>query len=475
MKGKNDFYTDLKKGFPHQPTKDQDQALRALSEFMFEARPEEIFLLKGYAGTGKTSLLKALTQSISNFGWRSAQMAPTGRAAKVMSNYSGRPAFTIHRSIYRLQAGRGGQLYFALRENKARNTLFIVDEASMIHDEYREGSSSLLSDLLEFVHSGYNCRLILVGDQAQLPPVGSEESPALSADYLLRHYQVKAKQIELKTVVRQEADSFILENATALRDLQAEPPFKNPVFDLGDDFFRLVSGFDAEDALQNAVSEVGKEEMAIIVRSNKRANLYNQQLRGRIMWQEDEISAGDLLMVVKNNYHWLKDLPGQEFIANGDILELMEIYELIDLYEHRFARVKIRFLDREDIQPFESILLLNVLNHPGPSFSFEDQAKLNRIIALDYQDMQSKAAQALALKNNPYANALQVKFAYALTAHKAQGGQWKRVFIEHPWRPEEEVTLDYLRWLYTAITRAQEKVYLLGFPDEYFGPDAPSF
>lgn len=465
---KRAFYTALKKAFPHLPTAGQLEAFKQLTLFSAEPRADLVFLLRGYAGTGKTSLIQALVQTLNQFERKAVLLAPTGRAAKVMSNYAHRPAFTIHKYIYRLQTDRRGFNIFRLRENKSRHTVFIVDEASMINDDRSDWSGSLLADLLEFVNSGHQCQLLLVGDTAQLPPVGSDESPALDADYLARLYGLENYGVELKEVMRQDQESQLLANATALRNLQMKFPYDQPVFKLGPDFLRLQEGFEVEDALNQAISEVGKEEMCIIVRSNKRANLYNQQLRRRVLWQEDEISTGDYLMVVKNNYHWLPDGHKAGFIANGDILELLEIYQYIDLYGKRFARVKLQFSDYKDAEPFETIVLLDTLEHPGPSLTWEEQRAFADEVALDYQDLPSKAAIMKELKDNPYLNALQVKFAYAITGHKAQGGQWKRVFVEHPWRPESEIDLDYLRWLYTALTRAREEVYLLAFPDEYF-------
>ncbi len=465
---KRAFYTDLKLAFPHHPTADQLEAFKQLTIFWVEKNRDQVFLLRGYAGTGKTSLIQALTKILPKYQAKSVLMAPTGRAAKVMSTYSGRPAFTIHKYIYQLQTDGRGSMLFKLRANKSRNTLFIVDEASMINDDRSQWSGSLLADLLEFVASGHQCQLLLVGDVAQLPPVNSENSPAIDGDYLARLYGMDHLGVEMKTVMRQEEDSMILVNATDLRDLQISSPYQQPCFQIGPDFIRLQEGFEVEDALNTAISEVGKEEMCIIVRSNKRANLYNQQLRNRILWQEDEISSGDFLMVVKNNYHWLPDGHKAGFIANGDILELMEIYEYIDLYDRRFARVKVRFTDYDEAKPFETLIMLETLLHPGPSLSWEEQRAFVDQVMLDYEDLPSKSAKMLELKKNPYVNALQVKFAYAITGHKAQGGQWERVFIEHPWRPEQEFTLDYLRWLYTAITRAKDRVYLLGFPAEYF-------
>lgn len=465
---KRSFYYKLLESFPFQPTQGQKLALQGLTIYCGDGKKDAIFLLKGFAGTGKTTLIKSLVQSLPHFNRSSVLMAPTGRAAKVMGNYSNKRAFTIHKYIYHLQTDRLGRMVFRLRPNKARDCLFIVDEASMINDQLGEYNSSLLSDLIEFVGYGKNCQLLLVGDTAQLPPIHSDVSPALDADHLLRHYSFEASEIELQEVMRQEENSVLLFNATRLREIQRQRPYAQPVFQMGPDVLRLQNGGEVEDALNEAISQVGREEMAIITRSNKRANLYNQQLRMRVLWQEDEISVGDYLMVVKNNYSVLAENHQAAFIANGDILELLEIYEYIELYNRRFARVKLRFSDIE-ADAFESLIFLEVLNYEGASLSWEEQKAFAEVVAQDYADLPTKAERVLALKDNPYLNALQVKFAYSLTCHKAQGGQWKRVFVDYPWRPADEaLDLDFLRWLYTAFTRATDRVYLLGFPDEYF-------
>jgi exodeoxyribonuclease-5 len=465
---KRSFYYKLLESFPFEPTQGQKLALQGLTIYCGDGKKDAIFLLKGFAGTGKTTLIKSLVQSLPHFQRSAVLMAPTGRAAKVMGNYSNKRAFTIHKFIYHLQTDRLGRMVFRLRPNKARDCLFIVDEASMINDQLGEYNSSLLSDLMEFVSYGKNCQLLLVGDTAQLPPIHSDKSPALDADHLLRHYSFEASEVELQEVMRQEENSVLLFNATRLRETQTQWPYPQPVFQLGPDVLRLQNGGEVEDALNEAISQVGREEMAIITRSNKRANLYNQQLRMRVLWQEDEVSVGDYLMVVKNNYTVLPENHQASFIANGDILELLEIYEYIELYNRRFARVKLRFSDVE-ADPFESLIFLEVLNLEGASLSWDEQKAFAEVVAEDYADLPTKAERMLALKNNPFLNALQVKFAYALTCHKAQGGQWKRVFVDHPWRPADEpLDLDYLRWLYTAFTRASDRVYLLGFPDEYF-------
>lgn len=461
----------LVQNFGFEPTADQLVALRELASYCLSLNSNEVFLLKGYAGTGKTTLIKTLVKTLPTYKRKTMLLAPTGRAAKVMSQYSRKAAYTIHKYIYRPKRDTRGMTMFNLRENKATNTVYIVDEASMINDAGGDNtlaSGSLLHDLLAFVRNGVNCKVILVGDTAQLPPVGTDQSPALDASYLGVHYRKETVEVELQEVMRQMEDSAILQNATRLRAMQDDFDFTPPQFETAADVVRLIEGFEVEDALNDSFKEVGREGTAILVRSNKRAGLYNKQIRARILWQEDEISAGDYLMVVKNNYSWLPEKSKAGFIANGDIIELLQIYELNELYGYRYARVKINMVDYPDEEPFETILMLNTLDMPSASLSWEDSQKLYNTILEDYADIPQKYKRHQSVKDNPYYNALQVKFAYAITCHKAQGGQWENVFIEQPWLPNGEIDLDYLRWLYTAFTRAQKKVFLIGFKDEYF-------
>ena len=466
----NSFYKSLIENFNFRPTKDQDVALKELSKYCLGLDASEIFLLKGYAGTGKTSLIKTLVKTLPAYKRKTVLLAPTGRAAKVITAYSNKVASTIHRHIYNPKRDKRGGMVFSLKPNKATNIIYIVDEASMIQDLYSEGgmSNGLLNDLIEYVRSGVNCKIIMVGDIAQLPPVGTDESPALDAEYLGFHYRKECIEVEMKEVMRQNEGSEILNNATLIRQQQLTEVFKIPQIQTGNDVVRLLEGYEIEDALQSSFQDVGREGTAIIVRSNKRANLYNQQIRRRILWQEDEISTGDFLMVVKNNYFWLPDGTKAGFIANGDVIELLEIYEYKDLYNFRFAKVKVRMVDYDNIAPFETVLFLDVLDMPAPSLSWEESGKLYQTILEDYQDIPQKYKQHQKVQNNPYFNALQVKFAYAVTCHKAQGGQWENVFVEQPWLPNGEVDMDYLRWLYTALTRASQKVFLMGFNEDYF-------
>lgn len=468
---KKRFYKALTDNFNFEPTNDQAKAFELLSDYCLNLNPNLIFLLKGYAGTGKTTLIKTLVKTLPAFKRKSVLLAPTGRAAKVITSYSGKMASTIHRHIYNPKRDKGGGMIFTLKQNKAVNTLFIVDEASMIQDSNGDGSlisSGLLHDLMEFVKSGVNCKLLFVGDIAQLPPVNTSISPALDSQYLELQYRKECIELEMKEVMRQSEGSGVLENATQIRNQQLDELFEIPELRTSVDVERLLEGYEIEDALQNSFRDVGRDGTAIIVRSNKRANLYNQQIRRRILWQEDEISAGDYLMVVKNNYHWLQDGAKAGFIANGDIIELLEIYEYKDLYDHRFARAKVRMVDYDSIPPFDTVLFLDVLDMPAPALSWEEGSKLYKKVLEDYQDIPQKYKRHQKVQANPYFNALQVKFAYAVTCHKAQGGQWQNVFVEQPWLPDGKVDMDYLRWLYTAFTRASQKLFLIGFKDEYF-------
>ncbi len=468
---KKKLYQGLLTNFQFEPTLDQEIALTRLSEYCLRLNPDEVFLLKGYAGTGKTTIIKSLVKTLPEFKRKVILLAPTGRAAKVMTQYSGKRASTIHRHIFRPTRDKKGSMNFRLKENKSTHTLFVVDEASMIQDnsnDFNLLSGGLLHDLIEYVRSGVNCKLILIGDNAQLPPVGTDQSPALDANYLGVTFRKECVEVELKEVMRQAENSGILQNATFLRGMQRQEQFEVPRFEAQPDFVRLLEGYEVEDALQASFRDEGREGTSIIVRSNKRANLFNQQIRRRILWQEDEISPGDYLMVVKNNYFWVSEKSRAGFIANGDIIELLEIYEYKDLYDLRFVRVKVRMVDYDEMEPFETVLMLNVLDMPAASLPWEESSKLYQKVLEDYADIPQKYKRHQKVQANPYFNALQVKFAYAITCHKAQGGQWKNVFIEQPWLPTGEVDMDYLRWLYTAITRAQSKVYLMGFKDENF-------
>lgn len=467
------FYSLLKNDFPHTTTSKQDVALQLLSQFVLSEDPKALFLLKGYAGTGKTTLVGTLVKNLWKAKKSAVLLAPTGRAAKVISNYSNKEAFTIHKKIYYPKSQKGGGVSFTLQKNKHRNVIFIVDEASMIPDINQESklfeNGSLLDDLMQYVYSGHQCKLLLIGDTAQLPPVKLSISPALDKHTLTNYYNKEVTELEMDEVVRQQRDSGILVNATEIRNRIEDGLFE--AFRFSEipypEVIRPLDGQELMDAIQDSYSTLGNEETVIIVRSNKRANLYNQNIRNRILFQEEELSAGDYLMVVKNNYFWVKPHTEAGFIANGDIIEVLEIFSFKDLYGFRFAEVKIRMVDYPKMQPFETVLLLDTLTSETPSLSYDDSNKLYQEVMQDYASEKSNYKRFLSVKNNTFFNALQVKFSYAITCHKSQGGQWNTVFVEQPYLPNG-VDKEYLRWLYTAVTRAKEKLYLIGFKDDFF-------
>lgn len=467
-----DFYKILIDKFPFDPTTAQDSLLHKLTDFIFEKNSNALFLIKGYAGTGKTTTISTVVNNLWRVGKKAVLLAPTGRAAKVIAGYSNRAAYTIHKKIYQPRKNKSGGVDFVLQANKHTNTLFIVDEASMIPDSPSGtklfDNNALLDDLIVYVYSGVNCKLILIGDTAQLPPVKLSISPALDVQKLALTYNKYVEEIELNEVMRQHEKSGILINATTLRILISNNGLSDFKFETGfPDVVRLIDGYEIQDAINTAYDNIGVEDTAFIVRSNKRANQYNQQIRSKIRGQENEISTGDYVMVVKNNYFWLKESSDAGFIANGDICEILHIKNTKELYGFKFADVTVRMIDYPNQKPFETVLLLDTLTSETPSLSYEDSNRLYQEIAKDFAHEKSKYKQLLGIKKSPYFNALQVKFSYAVTCHKSQGGQWKNVFIEQPYLPDGQ-SVEYLRWLYTAITRATEKLYLIGFKDSYF-------
>lgn len=469
----SDFYRLIKSKFPFQPTEKQDIVLLQLSDFIFNVKPNVLYLLKGYAGTGKTSIIGTIVSNLWQAKISAVLLAPTGRAAKVISNYSKKEAFTIHKKIYFPKKEKGGGVKFIMQPNKHRNTIFIVDEASMIPDAPSDSklfeNGSLLDDLMNYVYSGHKCKLLLIGDKAQLPPVKSDLSPALDAHKLDLNYNKDVKSLELDEVVRQEQDSGILGNATELRAVLETSFYDSFKFNVKpfNDIVRLVDGYEIMDAINDSYSNDGYEETAIIVRSNKRANQYNQQIRNRILFNESELCAGDYLMVVKNNYFWIKPTTEAGFIANGDIVEVLEIFNIKELYGFKFAEVKIKMVDYPRMRPFETVLLLDTISAESASLTYEESNRLYQEVSKDYINEVSNYKRFLGVKNNKFFNALQVKFSYAITCHKSQGGQWNTIFVEQPYLPEGP-DRDYIRWLYTAVTRAKEKLYLIGFRDESF-------
>ncbi len=467
------FYLDLLKDFSHEPTVKQDSALHIVSKFLLSQNYEELFLLKGYAGTGKTSIVGTLVKNSWKINKNLVLLAPTGRAAKVISNYSNKEAFTIHKKIYYPKSKKGGGISFSLQKNKHKNTIFIVDESSMIPDTSPDSilfdKGSLLSDLIQYVYSGHQCKLILIGDTAQLPPIKLDISPALDKSNLENYFNKKVVTIELDEVVRQEKGSGILWNASIIRQSLEDEFYDTFKFEKENfpDIIRPYDGQDLMSALEESYLNSGDEDSVFIVRSNKRAFLYNQNIRSRILYKEEELSVGDHLMVVKNNYFWLETTSEAGFIANGDIIEILEIYSIKELYGFKFATVNVKMIDYPRMAAFETVLILDTLSSEIASLSFEDSNKLYQEVLKDYEHETSKYKKFLSVKKNIYFNALQVKFSYAITCHKSQGGQWDTVFVEQPYLPNG-IDKDYLRWLYTAITRAKKKLYLIGFKDDFF-------
>jgi ATP-dependent exoDNAse (exonuclease V) alpha subunit len=467
------FYSILLQNFPFNPTVKQDIFLQQIAQFLTNNNNEEIFVLKGYAGTGKTTVISTIVNNLIAINLKYVLLAPTGRAAKVIANYSQKPAFTIHKKIYFPKKSSGGGVSFTMQQNKHKNTIFIVDEASMISDTSSDSklyeNGSLLDDLISYIYSGTNCKMILLGDTAQLPPVNLDVSPALDTETLAMHYDKTVHSIELDEVMRQEENSGILYNATDLRELLKSHFIDDFQFQLKGfkDIVRLTDGYDIQDAINQAYSNYSIEDTAFIVRSNKRANQYNQQIRSKILDKESELSTGDYLMVVKNNYFWLKEKDEAGFIANGDIIEVLEIFSIKELYTFKFANVKIRMVDYPNQKPFETVLLLDTITSESPSLTYEESNRLYQEVMKDYEG-ETKYKMFQKVKENEYFNALQVKFSYAITCHKSQGGQWNTVFVEQPYLPDG-IDRDYIRWLYTAITRAKDKLYLIGFKDENFG------
>jgi len=468
----------IRQHFPFEPTPGQQELIERLGKFLAEEE-DTLFVLKGYAGTGKTTIVSALVKSLPAYRWKFVLLAPTGRAAKVLSAYSGAPALTIHKKIYRPRTEADGSGSFMLQQNLHKNTVFIVDEASMIGEgggDQRLFPHSLLEDLLEYVYSGQRCRLLLIGDSAQLPPVGMMQSPALDLDHLKKNFGMSIDSVELKDVMRQVLDSGVLLNATRLRISIAESlaaggkaGVVKPSFELEgyEDIIRLEGG-DLLEALENSYSEHGPGDTIIICRSNKRANIYNQQIRTRILWREEEIAAGDQLMIVKNNYFWLPEGSPAGFIANGDTAEILRIRKYREMHGFRFADVELRLMDYPGEPELEACILLDTLHSEAAALTPEQNQRLFEGVMADYQQLTNKRDRYLKMKEDRFFNALQVKFAYAVTCHKAQGGQWRSVFVEQGYLKPEMINTEFLRWLYTALTRTTGKVHLIGFSEEFF-------
>ena len=459
--------------FQHEPTQDQAVLIEKLADFIADKNQEKIFLLRGFAGTGKTSLVSALVAAVAQMRLKSVLLAPTGRAAKVLSGYCGRPAQTIHKKIYFPQITPEGHLTLTIKENKHSNTLFVVDEASMIPDSENNNrfgnytGRDLLADLIAFVYNKKNCFMILVGDTAQLPPVGLEISPALDPKNMGHFSHLSLDTHELTQVVRQAENSPILRNATRIRrHIQSgnfRPPFLYP--DVSCEF-QYINAQEMEDALNTAYSKYGSEEVIVICRSNKRANLFNRHIRASAYGYEPEITAGDQIMIVKNNYFWLSEADETDFIANGEMAVIERIKRFEELYGFHFADARIRLIDYPEMASLEVKLLLDTLDSENPNLPWEQyRALFNALDEELSEGIGSRRSRMDAIRQNPYFNALQIKFSYALTCHKTQGGQWKCVFIDQGWLTEEHINKEFLRWIYTAITRATEQLYLVNFSD----------
>ena len=457
---------------PYEPNRQQRELLERLAAFVLDERDDTLFLLRGYAGTGKTSLVGALVKALTQLQSKVVLLAPTGRAAKVFARYAGPPAYTIHRRIYRQKSYSPDMEGFLVGENLAKHTLFIVDEASMIAnasgagDGAVYGTGRLLDDLVEYVYSGEHCRLILLGDTAQLPPVGQERSPALDAG-VLQGYGLAVQEYELREVARQAAESGILTNATRLREEMEQVPLPMPCLRVqGYPDVEALSGEYLVERISDSYDRVGLDETIVITRSNKRANIFNQGIRNQILYREEELTAGDLLLVAKNNYFWSKEYKEIDFIANGDVARVVRVMKRTEMYGFRFADVLLHFPDLE--VEMEAKILLDTLSSDSPTLTREQQESLLAQVMADYYDITTRRGKFKRLKSDPWFNALQVKYAYGVTCHKAQGGQWKHVYIDMGYIQQgAALSLDFYRWLYTAFTRATEKIWLVNVSDAF--------
>jgi len=461
---------------PFDATHDQQKAIGHIAAFEVSRKPNPVYILKGYAGTGKTSLISSYVKNLRILGKEFVLLAPTGRAAKVLANYTGYKSHTIHRQIYQITTSADGQSRLLIAHNPLKNTVFIVDEASMISDNSTSGDSvfntrSLLDDLINYVFSQDNNKLVLVGDTAQLPPVGLDISPALNLDYIRNGFNLAAYSFEMTEVRRQSLDSGVLTAATELRNRISLQNQELPFFttkDFKKDVIRINDGYELEELLTQTFSGRDFEKGIVVCMTNKRANLYNQQVRNRILQFENEIEGGDFLMVVRNNYYWLDEKSETGFIANGDLVKLIRIRKIEEIYGFNFADVEIEFADYPDEKEIEVKLLLNTLMSEGPGLSNTDQQLLFERVEEDYMDIPERRKRIGKMKKNPWLNALHVKFAYAMTCHKTQGGQWPNVIIDQGYLTDERINVEYQRWLYTALTRSTEKVYLVNFKDDFF-------
>lgn len=458
------FLEQIRKKFSFEPTSEQEVVLEKISDFLFDRNPDSLFLLKGYAGTGKSALIGTIVKVLDELKQKSVLLAPTGRAAKVFANYSGRNAYTIHKKIYRQKVFSNEPAGFVPADNLHKHTLFIVDEASMISNDGLDssvfGSGRLLDDLIHYVYSGEGCRLVLLGDSAQLPPVSQPESPALDTA-VLEAYGLEIHHAILTQVVRQVEMSGILTNATLLR--KALKDGETTVFPQikirNHPDVKIVAGDELIETIQDAYNRDGLEETIVIARSNKRAGIFNNGIRNRILYREEELTAGDLLMVAKNNYYWAKEEESIDFIANGDLMEIVRVRRVQELYGFHFCDITVRFPDYGVEMDLK--ILLETLHTDAPALPKELSDKLFYTVLEDYADISGKREKMKRMKENPYFNVVQVKYAYAVTCHKAQGGQWKTVFLDLSYVPREYLGIDFYRWLYTAFTRATERIFLI--------------
>ncbi len=466
----SDIASRIRAKIPFRTTAGQEKVIGQLAEYFADSDFERIFVLNGYAGTGKTTLIAALVGALKELGVKPLLLAPTGRAAKVLAQYTGERALTIHKRIYR-QKSAGFDAQYSLDFNKEKGSVFIIDEASMLSDAAGDGqlfgSGSLLDDLVQYVRSGYACRLILVGDSAQLPPVGADCSPALNVSTLARFGDVMYGTMD--DVVRQEAESGILFNATLVRCMLENGICEIPRFETGFADIEAIGGGEFLETLQDAYARYGSDETIVITRSNKRANRYNEGIRRNVTFAESEIESGDMLMVVKNNYYYTEREEGcpMNFIANGDIARLKRLRRFEEFYGFRFAEALLEFPDYDNTE-LTCKILLDTIASDSPSLTREESSRLFREVEKDYADIKNKYKRFKEIRENPHFNALQVKFSYAVTCHKAQGGQWRAVFVDRCLFGDELMTRDMLRWLYTALTRATEKLYLVNFDDKFY-------
>lgn len=442
---------------PFSPNEGQEELLHLLTQFILSKKEQKAFVLRGYAGTGKTSIMAAVVKALGELKQPVVLLAPTGRAAKVLARYANKPAYTIHKYIYRQD--KLGSDSFSLSDNLHKHTLFIVDEASMIsgqRDNSTFGSGMLLDDLIRFVYSSEGCSILFLGDDAQLPPVGSTLSPALDNDFLAG-YGLSISSFTLTTVARQALDSGILSNATAVRQqITDSSPFS---YRTTPDF-QLVEGQQFIELLEQSYNEVGAEDTILLTRTNRRTNLYNQGIRTRILWKEDLIASGDRVMISKNNYYWTKEYENLPFLANSDMLEIVRLRNQREMYGFQFIDASLRAIDYD--WEIDVILWLDTLTTDSPEVNIQLQRQLFERISEDYPELQRNRKKLIEqIYESPYYNALQVRFAYAVTCHKAQGGQWKNVFIDTGNIQPEQQDISYYRWLYTAITRATNQIYLL--------------